>query len=57
MNITGAEVVLFVLATISATIAAFRADIFPKVETLALAVAFAAAAFFLEVAHHFSITK
>lgn len=39
------ELVLFVFATISATIAAFRADIFPKVEKAALAVAAAAAGF------------
>ena len=39
------EVVLFVFAAISAAIAAFRADIFPKVEKVALAVAAVATAF------------
>lgn len=39
------EVVLFVFAAVSAAIAAFRADIFPKVEKVALAVAAVATGF------------
>ena len=39
------EVVLFVFAAVSAAIAAFRADIFPKVEKVALAVAAVATSF------------
>jgi hypothetical protein len=57
MNITGAEVVAFVLATITAFVAAIRDDWFPKVQKLALAVAFASFGFFLMVAEAFKISK
>lgn len=45
MNTTLAEVILFVASAVSALIAAFRADILPKVEKVALAVCFAATGF------------
>jgi hypothetical protein len=57
MNITGAEVVAFAAAAVTAFIAAVRNDWFPKVEKVALAVCFAAVGFFLMVASHFNIGK
>lgn len=41
--------ILFAAAVVTAAIDAFREDIFPKVKKLALAVAFAATAFLLQV--------
>jgi uncharacterized membrane protein len=49
VDISTAEVVLFAASVVSAALAAFRNDILPKVEKLALAVAFAATAFLLSV--------
>ena len=57
MTLDGAEVVAYALATITAVIAAVRNDWFPKVQKLALAVAFASFGFFLSVAQALSVSK
>ena len=44
-----AVVILFAASAVTALIAAFREDIFPKVKKLALALAFAAIAFLVQV--------
>jgi hypothetical protein len=45
--------VLFAASAVTATVETFRRDFFPKVNKLALAVAFAATAFFIQVAGFF----
>lgn len=44
-----AEAILFVAASVSAGLAAFRDDFFPKVKKLALAVSLVALAFLIQV--------
>lgn len=51
MNENVVVAVLFFSAAVSAAIAAFREDIFPKVQKTALAVCLAAAAFFIEASN------
>jgi hypothetical protein len=57
MDISGASAIAFAVAAISAGIAAFRNDIFPKVEKVALAVCFAAIGFLLLVVDSLSVAK
>jgi len=57
MDISGAAALSFAVATVSAAIAAFRDDIFPKVQKVALAVAFAALGFLLLVVDKLALVK
>jgi apolipoprotein N-acyltransferase len=57
MDISGAAALSFAVATVSAAIAAFREDIFPKVQKVALAVAFAALGFLLLVVDKLALVK
>jgi len=57
MDISGAAAIAFVVSAVSAFIAAFRDDFFPKVQKLALAVAFAATGFLLLVVDRLALLK
>jgi hypothetical protein len=57
MDLSGAEVVAFVLSAVTAFIAAVRNDWLPKIEKLALAVCFAAIGLLLAVVGHIAISK